>query len=1224
MLQEKENREYLKNTIIQRYLTEPDRIADKITTAMASKYSDIITIRAGKPAYSIEEEKGDEWQSFIPNEQFNSVLRTVLRSVRGNDIDFHKSFWINGTYGTGKSHAAAVIAHLLCDPVEDIRRWVDYEYQDEKFRIIRESIYSLRESKRLLRVKLESLSNITHVSELAPVVQTAVVQALNENNLEIAVDTDYDSLITHVDENPVIWDDLIARNVALGTVVANRQRLVQLLSQKDAATLQKAKVALREARINVLLEQDSLASWLVEVQEELRRQSDFTGMLIVWDEFTDVMTDSVGVPVLKELQTVAQKFMNEENDSYIFLISHPSAFDKLGQENTKQTDGRYHRMKYNMESVSAFKIMSRKFEILDQERHESMSRLFYTANDDLLTLYTCNSNDPQETRNDLYKLYPLHPGTANLATHYATVVGSSSRSVFEFLGQNPAIREFLDSAEHFAGRDTITAEYLWDFVYNVFQEDVANYGAVTERYNTYRYQVEHEGEEYFAIFKGVLLLNAFNNVASEESVTPSEENIRRIFQGSRYSGDVEKVLGWFNERGIIQRDPSGVYSVQFNALPSHELEEIKGQLTGAEYRFTSQILKYGDTASEYFTKKYAQRVLRPYSFDFYSRDTNDSVLKNRIKNAKKQARPSDLYLALFYARNNEELMHLRNVAEQCSEAYLSGDKDLKEIVYIVIDSTFGDKAYERFIEYMASYKSAGNHGFTDQAEVHRNHAVKMIEEWMKEALRGNAIFYVNGKFESFPINHLSTVLNTKVAPLIFPKGPDSHELLRLKTPATFWKPQVSKEIIRAFIFAGSKSDIDSLKGVMHYVSPFIQDALDDNLAWRSDIPMNHPFKAIFDFVNSTIKNFISHGNTSVPFDFTERFRPLTEPPYGLSGNYASAAAVAFAMRPWIDKIYDKDTGKPRNAESLSTDIQSLFKYWETGKATSRLSFRFQTPQEGKLCKELTRLFRLNKLPDYNDISSIKDARFALIGGYIAKKEYPLWSLKYMSDDFINSLPKLTMNDEVKRLIDNITVICKEKDQKNVALVTSTLELIDRYRADFPDILNKEGSFHNGFVNFLLGRDKVNLKDEEVDDAIDYLRKHLELTIGYWTEEEVSVALLSWRIEKNEEIAERRRREEEEKHRREMDSYADKADKYTGIIGDATMARSKKVDAREMIDNIVDPSLLRGIIDKIIDLGYEQILDIILEEKVKIFGDGPISGDDDMLIDDYIITDDRDV
>lgn len=852
---------------------------------MATKYADIIKIRAGKPAYSIEEEKGDEWQSFIPNEQFNNVLKTVLRSVRGNDIDFHKSFWINGTYGTGKSHAVAVITHLLCDPVENIRRWVDYEYKDEKFRLIRESIYSLRESKRLLRVKLESLKNITHVSELAPVIQTAVVEALNEHDIEMAVDTDYDSLMSHVKDNPVVWDDLINRNVALGTIVANRAMLLQKLAGKDAATLQKAKIALREARMNVLLEQDTLAQWLIQVQEELRKQGVFQGLLILWDEFTDVMEDAVGIPILKELQTVAQKFMTEGNDSFIFLISHPSAFNKLGSEATKQTDGRYHRMKYNMESVSAFKIMSRKFEVVQLTLHQKRYEFFYNVNGNLLDLYTCNSNDPQETRDDLFKLFPLHPGTANLATHYATVVGSSSRSVFEFLGQNPSIRDFLDTEEYFENRDTITADYLWDFVYQVFQEDVVNYGAVTERYNTYKHRVEHAGPAYVALFKGILLLNAFNNVAADESVTPTKDNIRNLFIGSRYEEEIDTVLDWLNDEGVVQRAPGGIFSVQFNSLPSHELEKIKDELYNTEYRYTSQILKFGDTARNFFNKKYVQKVIRPYVFEFFSNDTNDSILKNKIKTAKKNARPSDLFLALLYSRDAAELAHLRQFAEDCANAAVNEDKELKDIIFLVVDSTFGEKAYDRFIEYMASYKSAGNHGFNDQADVHRDHAIDMIKEWMQTALRGNATIFVNGKTIPFSIKHLSSALNSTVAPIIFPKGPDALEVLRTKAASTFWKPQVSKEIIRTFLFGTSKSDLLDVNGVMKPVQHFIQDALDDNLQWKPDVPADHQFKGIFDFINSTIKNFISHGNTSVPFDFTERFRELTEPPYGLSANY---------------------------------------------------------------------------------------------------------------------------------------------------------------------------------------------------------------------------------------------------------------------------------------------------------------------------------------------------
>lgn len=85
---------------------------------MATKYSDAIRIRETKSAYSIQNEESNEWKNFIPNEQFNSILNTVLDSVSNKLVDAHKSFWLEGTYGTGKSHAAAVIKHLLCDPAK--------------------------------------------------------------------------------------------------------------------------------------------------------------------------------------------------------------------------------------------------------------------------------------------------------------------------------------------------------------------------------------------------------------------------------------------------------------------------------------------------------------------------------------------------------------------------------------------------------------------------------------------------------------------------------------------------------------------------------------------------------------------------------------------------------------------------------------------------------------------------------------------------------------------------------------------------------------------------------------------------------------------------------------------------------------------------------------------------------------------------------------------------
>ena len=1078
---------------------------------MATKYDDIIKLRGGKAAYVIADEKDGEWTSFIPNEQFNTVLRTVLKSVRGNDIDNHKSFWINGTYGTGKSHAVAVISHLLCDSVDDIRDWVDYEYGDEKFASIRQSIYKLREEKKLLTVKVYGLSAMTHTSDLAVVLQKAVTSTLEAKGIDVCVPTDFESYIEQIKKEPEIWERRIEANTRLSSIVTTTDQLINKLADGDLGTFHRVTDTLRAAGLDVRMSNDNLKQWLIEVQNKLVDLGEYNGLLIIWDEFTDVMKDPIGLPVLKELQDVAERFMSEENDSYMFLISHPSAFNGIDSEQLKQTDGRYHRLKYNMESVSAFKIMSRKFEIVDKERHSKMSQSFYSVNSYLLDVFTATSNDTLSTKEDLLNLFPLHPGTANLATHYATVVGSSSRSVFEFLGQNDAIRTFLDDEDVFFNGGTITADYLWDYVLKVFQDDVTNYGAVTERYNSYMQRVGSMGRDYFAVFKGVLLLNAFNNVSGENNnglVTPSEDNIHALFAGTSYGENVDNILAWFNEEGIIQRAPGGMYSVQFSALPSGEIEEKKDEMRMVQYRFTHQILNFSDVAKNIFEKKFMQKVIRPFAFKFYSDVQNESQLRSQIKNGKKENKSSSLFFALLLARNNAELATLRTFAEKCSVD--QDDKDLKNIVFIVFDEVMTDIKYEQFIEFQANYACASSHGFLDQQKVHKDHAMAMVKEWMESVQRNNATVYINGE-EKQPISvkHLSSVVNSGIAPVIFPYGPDAHEILRQKAPSTFWKQQNSKEMVRTFLFATTKSVFASINQLMRPVQYLIQDCLDENLNWKSDVLDTHPFKAACDKVSKIIK----YADKSLPFNFDDKFSVLTQPPYGFYGSFAAMGIMAFALRPWVNKIFDPQ-GKPRDANALIDDIVLLFKVWDDNKSNSKLNFKFQTPEEGKLCKELISLFKLNNKGNvYSDVTSLKDARFAITGDFLAKKNNPLWTLKYASPSAFAGLPiAATISDSIKNLIDNIVQICMERELRNPALVNQTLALIEEQRIEMKNILNVEEAFNDGFKNFLMQIEFVNVQEHEIGEVRDYIAGHLESTVGYWTEDEVIKSVKDWRLE----------------------------------------------------------------------------------------------------------------
>ena len=152
-----------------------------------SSYSSIVTLRQMRPAYNIKEESSGEWKTFIANDQFNDLLKKVISAVRQNDADTHKSIWIAGTYGSGKSHAGAVIQHLLCDPVEEIKDYVEDEYRKEKYDTLRESIFTLREQKRLFPVNLYGQQYISHEEDLSLQIQREIKRALAKADLDIVV-----------------------------------------------------------------------------------------------------------------------------------------------------------------------------------------------------------------------------------------------------------------------------------------------------------------------------------------------------------------------------------------------------------------------------------------------------------------------------------------------------------------------------------------------------------------------------------------------------------------------------------------------------------------------------------------------------------------------------------------------------------------------------------------------------------------------------------------------------------------------------------------------------------------------------------------------------------------------------------------------------------------------------------------------------------------------------
>lgn len=1066
------------------------------------RYSDIIKIRSMRPAYNIKEERRDDWKSFIANDQFNELLNKMIKAVINNDADNHKSVWISGTYGSGKSHAGAVLKHLFCDPIDDIREYIDEEYKDDKYATLRTSLYKVRAKKRLFPVELYGQQNIAHQEDLSLQLQKEISLALHKSGIDLAVKTDFDTLIEHIDQQPAIWQSLIDENTVLSSVAPDLFKLRQLLSNYDTEVLDRVRSAQRNVGIDIRLRGNKIIQWIIEVQNKLREQGFYDGLLIIWDEFTEIMTSSLGTRLIVELQEIEETMMNPDNDSYFLLISHPSALLTLKEEMRQKTIDRYHYIRYNMNPVSAFKIMTKKFKVINQNIYNQRKNNFFSSYSELLDEFSSSSADAQQTIDNIKNLYPLHPSTANLATYYAREAGNSSRSVFEFLASD-SIREFLDDEENFDRGRTITCDYLWDYVQKYFESDTARFGAVTERYNSHHLSVEAQGENCSRVFKGILLLNALNNIANSDTVTPSQKNIENLFIGTEAWPHLQKILDYFNEKSIIQRQPNGNFSILFTALPNEEIQTIKEELNSGNFHYTDQVIKFGDTANLFF-EKLLRPVTRPLKYQFLSRQVNEYTLLSKIENAQSQTQGYETFLAIFVGKNQEEVFDLKEIANRNSH-----EDRFSNTTFVVVEMPFGDKEYERFIEYQANATCAQRHSLVNQQKTYTKNASEMIQEWCNWMRSHNVTFYLRGDNISRVGSQMPSTINLAIAPTIFCAGPESLDGIKVNSSVTYWKKASVKATVGAILSFNTKTDIlnsPACSGQGRHVEYLLQDSVNEDLSWKSDINPKHPLKVVCDYIDEYLSG--RHTNKNTTFNLGDKLIGLTEPPYGLFQSFAPMAMVAFAMRKYVNQIYDTN-GKPRTAQHLVGDVVEMFSAWEKGKSSNKLNFMFESKEAGKLSKNLITMFFLKKLKGYTDISSLKDARWAITHEYAQSKGFPIWSLKYCGSEFVS--------DDMKRLIDDvIKVVSDSESMKNPSLLSETVDAYNQLKLDWGNLMVENGgkNYETGFFNFLKAVDRVNLQDDEEEDAFNYIKQHLEGAVGLWNENEVADALKDWRLDSN--------------------------------------------------------------------------------------------------------------
>ncbi len=1092
------------------------------------KYEEIIgPYEYFQPVVDITEEKGDYWKRFIPTKDFLEILRVFLNALESKDSN-RKSIWIQGSYGTGKSHATSVIKHLLWDPPEDIGDFV------EKINAqIREKLRNFRKEKRVFPVVLKGISGIKDVKSFGLLLEKAVKEALQREKIEIITESEFDKYINHIKNIPYVdYEQIIEENIELKAKVRNKEGLLNALQRRDIDVLR-----LLENSLDFSIPHSTIEDWLVEVSRELSSKGIYA-LTIYWDEFTSLMELENISTIMSILQNIAEKTRN--NNIFLFIVSHRAPQQSsVSSKDYEKLLGRFHFKEYSMENITTFHIVSNAIRKIDSERWENLREEIFRKNPGIEKLIYRIARYDNRSINALKDLFPIHPYSAFIATALSRYVGSAERSIFSFLndeekGFKKFISEYpksnLDDEEYF-----LTPDMLWDFFLAEFERNPnEKRSSVLVKYRQCEEVIEEAGEPYLAVFKGTLLLNilySLINVSGEESnlYSPSKENITNMFIGTSFQDSVPEILDYIDKKGYVPKNPDGLFLVSYSALPEKEVDEER-QIVSIEHKDITRALSKHQ--KERLCRDLTSNILRENKLQVYWAGIKDYDLRRKLKNDFKNS--YYLPIALFIAKDGDEIKNIENIIEK-----IFADKDVnyENIIFVISNTPLTKESYKKFTDYIAKLIVAERHQYREDAKNYRDYREKLIEQWIDKVKNGYFEVYFKQEFKQLPGKNLDSYLNKDVSSKIFCYGLEN---LKDLTNINVWKRRYSDKVLEIFISAQDRDDLEERTKNAPYkdLRAILTDnrgnyIVDKKLNFLSNIDINHhPTYKICKDIEKTIKK---HEGKS--FNLGDELRFLQEPPYGIYPNMANCAVLAFAMRPFVDKLYEEGTGRKIDKNLLKEKLGILFKYWEDWKNREKLNLRLGTEEERKLTDLLVELFKLKEEENLNK------ARWG-IREWIKEAGYPIWSLRnHVRDD-----------KEMERSIDMIFSLSMTVDGEiSEESIKESFRILSFKKNELGTLLSPQ-KLKEGFRKWVEEKLKREITEEDFKNLVVFLRENMQEEVGLWTEDKVELKLKDWEVDIGTEKAER---------------------EFVNLIS--------KIFNLEQVNNLED--LKRGVQNKINDLGF---------------------------------------
>lgn len=676
------------------------------------------------------------WKGFYPHETFVKLLETTYKVLSGGAT---RSIWIEGAYGTGKSHAALTVKSLVdADPAEVIEYFDDYGLSSD----LRDKFVSLKTDSNILTIHRIGSAGIDTDMDLVLAVQQSIISALKSKGIENQGDASMkDAFLVWVSKKAnrdyfaaLIADEQYAWDFGGVSVEEVVERLNTGTDKQVELTMKKVMKVLKDAgQYGIFSDVNQMAGWIRSVIKE----NGLSAILFVWDEFSEYfLNHPVG---LTGFQTLAE--ISESDPFYFMIVAHESNALFADKDTANKTLDRFEKsIKIELPENMAFQLMGQAMKTTsDPVLAPKWTKYANSLNSELSgvrnTIASISKKQAKYGQKtilsdaDLQKIVPIHPYAALVLKNIAVLFNSNQRSMFDFIisddmSDAKGFKWFINNYGPMSDCNLLTVDLLWDFFYGKGQtglnDDVRG---ILDNYNMLQGEKLLPDEQ--RVLKTILLLQAVSlRVTGNELLVPDDQNIDLSFQGTDWNkGKALSIANGLIDKGLLFKKPVAGGKMEYCVVSAKGGEDIKKK--------REEVVQETKTQGLIDAANLGEAIVFPAEVKarYIAEETGYSGLTAAISKMKANHKIERFKVIVTFAMNDKEAAQIQ---QQIKKQINMPDND---IMFIETLSPMGKDFYDQYIESMTFSKyNVGKDN--SQAIYYENQAGNVLTSWKNKIAAG--------------------------------------------------------------------------------------------------------------------------------------------------------------------------------------------------------------------------------------------------------------------------------------------------------------------------------------------------------------------------------------------------------------------------------------------------------------------------------------------------------